>query len=216
MANTSYFEVANKYFTSRVRLELLSIDVFQENLQKHVKPKNFLLLVESLFFWEEIRTNPKIVNFLKNTENFKALIFEDSFFKDAKINDFYEQINGYISAISISFDQNAENEDILEELEEMLANNVWKSENQEKQNAKNEQKSANGKKEMGNDFLAMFEAISNFKESSLNLSPKTKKEKACDIMEQLMNNFNFEEEEETGDQETIKDLAHEKEGYSKL
>ena len=211
--NLDYFEVKNKYFKSKVNLEFLSIDLLHENLQKHEKPKHFLLIVESLFFWEQIRSNPKIVNFLKNTENFKAIIFEDSFFKDAKMNDFYEQINSFIIAISVSRVEGSENDEIFEEVEEMLANNVWKSEKQE--NEKKDEKNEFVKKEAKNDFVAIFDVISNFKESSGNLSPKSKKEKACVIMEQLMNNFNFDEMEDE-EEENKREIGNEKDGYTQI
>jgi hypothetical protein len=192
---SDYFSAQNKYFSSKIKPQFITIDSLVENLKAHQRPDNYFVVFDGLGSWEDAKQNPRIATFLRLSDQFRALIFEDSFFNSVKINDFYEQIGTFIPAFSISFDPEADNTGVTEELEEMLANHTWKTEYK-----KNDPSSKEGEgkveKKSKEDFMAMFDVISEFKNQSKDLSPTAKKNKACDIMQQLLENFDFSDEDE--------------------
>ena len=207
ISNIGYFEVQNKYFSSRIEIEFLPIEWLLENLKNQIRPRNFIVLIDSLQLWEELKTNPKMVNLLKNSDGFKILIFEDSFSTFVNINQFYEQADCYVAFESIGYEEEFDNAEFFKELVDMLANHSWKVATTEKSKTEEPKTKKKPEKE---DFLGLFDQISNFKSDAGNLSPRSRKNKACDIMQQLMEDFDFSGDD--GNEEP----DPEKEGYQRV
>ena len=204
-----YFESVNKYFSARINILFGDESSFaMHSIENGPSFENCVFVIDSIEDWAAFNSNLKVLQLLRKSQKFKTLIVSDKILGKININQFYDIIESYISVFGFSSEEGSsesnDNEDTVNEVIDMLANNVWnhsanskskasKEPNETKDEAGNEDALLKFKEKNDEGFLNAFEQIMSFKNESANLSPKSRKLKACEIMMSLVNTFENEE-----------------------
>lgn len=204
-----YFESVNKYFAAKVQILFGDETTFaMDSIDGSPDFENCIFVIDSADDWANFNSNLKVLQLLRKSQKFKTLIVNEKILNKININQFYDIIESYISVFGFSSEASStegdENENTIDEIIDMLANNVWNHSTNAKANKLKEAKETEGetatedaqpkfKEKNDEGFLNAFEQILNFKTESANLSPKSRKLKACEIMMSLVNTFENEE-----------------------
>ncbi len=209
-----FFESVNKYFSAKVQILFGDESTFaMENTESAIEFENCAFVIDTMDDWARFNSNLKVLRLLRKSQKFKTLIVNEKILGKINTNQFYEIIESYISVFGFTSDSSStdtdENENTIDEIIDMLANNVWNHSVSAKAKPKHpadpdpsqegpiqDEAPAKFKEKADEGFLSAFEQIMNFKSESANLSPKSRKLKACEIMMGLVNTFENEDFED--------------------
>lgn len=195
----NYFEFSNKYFKSSVQIIFADQEIFDQSNETNLTLNNYMFLIDSLEHWEKFKSNKEVINLIKTSDKFKMIVLEDTLVTKIDVNAFYDSIESYIAIFSLSIHgsqvDKSDNESIAGEILEMMTNNIWNHQKneQEKPSVKDEPAKKNEEFDIDENkeekFVNIFDQIMSFKEKTRDMSPSTRKNKACDLMTKLMENF---------------------------
>ena len=193
--------IRNKYFSSDIESQQLEIN----ELADDAGIENYIMFIESIDQYYDLISKTKFRQFFSNEEiKFKLLIVRASMTGKFKEEELYKAIETYIPIFSLEIDENYDsvnnNIEIIEEVIEMLANNLWKSKTDETVQTKKKEEPIKQDpvnfEEKEKQFLNAFDQILSFSQIKNTLSPKSRKQQACDLMEKMLKQIDFDDEED--------------------
>ena len=210
----SFFKIENKYFKSNVELVFHeSKETLIEKYQQSQKHLNVLAIVRSREHLCKDLGNSEKLNkiFLsseENTEAFKSIwkVSEEEEFEKQK---FFEEFDCFVLISELSSQksfQNEENNALIGDFMEDVRNFMWKHEkvkaSREIKANKEADKMPKKEEGVGSDpsdyqFMSMFDEIMSFNKVKMQLSPKSRKEQASNLILGLVKSL----EEAEGEQD---------------
>ena len=208
-------EVVNKYFSSSIQVEKdVLITGYSEN------PLNFFVCVDNLKEWSNL-TQFKGVGALLKSEGakIKAIVADSVLSEMVDTNEMYDKLDTFVPVFYLTPKGPAEsNAEALGDIKDVISNNLWtpKPKPKPKEETKEETKSdskpseAEAKKSKKEkplrslededmNFMKIFGQLMTFKDMSKELSPRSRKEQASNLILQLekeMNELDGSEEDE--------------------
>ena len=192
--------IDNKYFKSRVDINTYDSISF-DNLPAI---ENFILFIDNMDQYYDLMSKTSFRHFFgKDTIKFKLLIIPDDLVSKINTEQFYNAIEGFVPIVSIdlaeTYDSVNNNIEVIEEIVDMIANNLWNSQN----NKPKVHASTDDHKENLDDmihkeenFMNVYDEMVTFMSKKKDLSPNSKKQQASDLIMKLMENMDFDEAED--------------------